>query len=333
MHQLLKPIGYILLLLSPLSARAADKPPLPTEEPIGSYSAAEQWQKSHSPEGLVFQQLLAYPVGLGYFQQGETNLGLWYAGLQGSLLLAGALGGGEMSSSSWTQLLPPLSMSLWLASLAHVDDLARKKNRAQGFTPPLNPTFLQQAGSDSQVSPTLHWSTQIALPILFQADSPPMLAPAFSVQADYQLGPLLARFLGPWATGFYITTNLKLLVPYTQSQGQPNFAELIRQAPGVELDTGLIYAGTTSPWTWSGGILFNTLWRTTWVTGTEKNEWPRATYQGWGMSGGISYQFHEHGALSLRLQGSYLAPNGKSDMSNIVGIWMIQPDIGLQFTL
>lgn len=339
----MKKLPEWLCLLSLLGAPAQAAEPSPSPDPITVYRL-----ESQAPEFLTLTQV-AYPLGLGYWLQGEEDLGGLYVALQGGMLLGGTLWGAGMGGSSWTQLLPNLSLGLWLMSLAHVDALARAKNAQLARELELSPEQVRALqgsypfGPEPFDGPAPSWEAKLGLPLLLEAGGERRLVwgPAPGLQLNYPLGAWLRTYTGEvWLENLELSLELQGLWPVAATGASPApspvpspdaamrtaqmaagpLANNLPSAPGLSSSLGLVYR-PPGPAAWYAGAGWTTLWRG--QGGTQ------ASWSGVTVLGGLSLRPQQNLALKLGLQLGLLGFSG--GMTEVPGLIRIQPEVSAVF--
>lgn len=323
----------------------------PSSDPVTIYRL-----EARSPEFLTLTQV-AYPLPMGYFLQDEMELGGIYAALQGSMLLAGTIWGPGMGGSSWTQLLPNLSLGLLLMSLAHVDSLARAKNAQLadklGLTAEQRRRILGPNSLDTPVLalPALRWEAKLSAALLLESSGQLSLAPGPGLQLDYPLGSWLKVYTGEsWLEnlglildiqGFWPiwTTSLAPMAPVAPADGMPAGEASteakpgpgLMNSPGVSSSLGLVYRTPTAPWAWYAGGGWTTLWRNGLFAGAGPVQ---ASWQGVSAMAGLSFGPSDGTTLNLGLQLGFLGfsgSSGETGMGEVSGLIRIQPEVSGSF--
>ncbi|MBT9543882.1 MAG: hypothetical protein IV090_00690 [Candidatus Sericytochromatia bacterium] len=342
----MKKLPELLCLLNLLGipAQAAEPQPSPSPDAVTVYRL-----EALSPEFLTLAQV-AYPLGLGYLLQGEDELGGLYMGLQGGMLLSGTLWGTSMGGSTWTQLLPNLSLGLWLISLTHVDVLARAKNTRLAQELKLSHEQVKALASPYPFAPGSldlpepRWDAKLGFPVLIEANSDFRLAfgAAPGLQLNYPLGAWLRHYTHEtWSENWELNLELQGLmsfwssslavmpssVPSTPDQMQAAQMAVTGRpgpdlfgAPGLSSSLGLIYR-TSGSVAWYAGAGWTTLWR-----GLLGNQ---ATWNGVTAQGGLSLLPVADLELKLGLQLGFLGFSG--GMAESPALIRVQPEISGSF--
>jgi hypothetical protein len=334
----MKILSKLLCLISLFStpALAAEPSPSPSLDPVTVYRI-----EAHSPEFMALSQV-AYPLGLGYFLQDEADLGGLYLALQGGMLLGGTLWGTRMGGSSWTQILPNLSLGLWLMSLAHVDALARAKNARLAQDLKLSPEqvrALQGAypfGSGLRDLSEPSWEAKLGLPLLLAAGGDRHLAvsAAPGLQLNYPLGAWLQVYTSEaWLENLDLSLELQGLVPLwsslqvavpsppeqmqtAQKEATDSPGTDLFNAPGLSSSFGLVYR-TPGPVAWYVGAGWTALWRSLFSN--------QATWSGVTAQGGLSLELIHGLQLKLGLQLGFLGFS--SGMTELPALIRVQPEV------
>lgn len=357
-------LSLLLLLSQPVLAAESQPSPMPSPALPPSASSGDPITvyrlEAYSPEFLSLSQV-AYPLGLGYFLQGENELGGLYMALQGSMMLAGTLWGAGMNGSSWTQLLPNLGLGLWLVSLTHVDTLARDKNAQLAQSLGLSPDQVHRLmGSypfdPKPVSlPLPRWEPKLAAAVFLSGSGQITLAPGPGLQMQYPLGSWLKVYTGEsWLGQLVLNLDIQGFWPVWTSGSVPagsvasssgsemtsnpnqeakgNIAQAapdLLQAPGFSSSLGLVYRTPTAPWSWYFGGGWMTLWRTEMFT---KSGSAQASWQGVNALAGVSFRQPDRVSLNLGLELGFLSFNGSTgSMSELPALIRLQPYVSGSF--
>lgn len=354
--------SYLLALLftQTLPAIALEPSASPIPQPSPEATTIYRLEAS-SPEFLALLQV-PYPLGLGYFLQDEAELGGYYTALQGGMLLAGTLWGSGMGGSSWTQLLPNLSLGLWLMSLSHVDALARAKNAQLAQQLGLNPGQIRGLmgaypfSPDPLSLPLPRWEPKLAVALLLDASGQVALAPGPGLQVQYPLGIWLKTYTGEsWLEQLDLSLDLQGFWPVWESSPAAMSSNLatnqnstgmstrqtdesdnappalnLRRAPGFSSSLGLLYRTPTEPWSFYFGGGWTTLWRSSLFTASGGSE--QASWQGVNALGGLSFRQADRIVLNLGLDiGLFNFSGSTSSMGELPTLLRFQPFVSGSF--
>lgn len=318
MKILFKPLIISILLISFIQF------PLKAEE------SNHYWEYRLAPDGASLIQFISYPVGLGYFSQGELDRGLTYASFQLGSLVLGSILGPEKGGSSPTQLLAPINVGIWLISIADVNFRAQQRNHT-----PLKGLWIPGQTKYSTITPSIPtsiWKIGVISPFIFQSRTsfPFTVAPGLSLNQEYPVGKWLSRYYPPLKE-LQLTLNSQFFFPVYSISEQNDFAGIVKNSGGLKVDLGLVQKHHLDNWNYYYGGRMGRLFRSSVQSTGQGIAFPSVTYQGVSLIGGLTFKASKSLNLDLSLETGYYFSIGQSDQGSIPAIILLTPEFNMEW--